>query len=692
MQKRFPGTALVTALLAHHGVLAEETPNLIEEIVITGHARDIAPATLQKPGIAMPIDSAALLKSLPGANVNSNGPVSGIVQYRGLYGDRVAVVMDGEGVMSGGPNAMDAPLSYAPPLLLQSLSLTPGIAPVSASQESIGGHVSAAFDRGEFANTSDVELSGALHSRYNSLDAGRSHALRSIAATQRHKLAALAAYDEGNDAESGGGENLVDTGYRRQRYDLSYGWQNDNSTFTLAGGKLETNNSGTPALPMDIIYIDTDIANITGTTTVAGLEIKGHAAYRQVDHVMDNFSLRSNPAPVRYRQTKAIGRQTSWGLSAALPLASGSLTLGLDTTATVHDAFVSNPNMALFGVQNFANAERDIYGLFGEWNRAAGIWQLEAGLRYNHVKTDSDEVFASGMMPMVQNLADQLSRQFNTGTTRQNFDNFDLVTKASRPLNDQLSLHIGLARKTRAPSFQELYLWLPMEAAGGLADGRTYIGNLNLESEKNHEINLGLSWQIERAYLDAQVFYRRVDDFIQGTPSVNMMANMLGTMMSGQAPLQFNNIDAELYGFDGRYGLTLSERWRLDGIVSYVRGEDRDNGDNLYRIAPLNHSLTLSWEKDPVSAHLESVLYAGQSKVSAFNDEQKTSAYGLLNLGGEFRASDALTVSAGIENLLDQDYADHLGGYNRNGDSDVAVGDHLPGRGRNLFIAVKLNW
>ncbi len=692
MEKIFLKAVIASLALPMVGeILASTDQAVIEEIIVQGEeSSPIFPAS--GPIAVSHTDSASLLKSVPGANINSNGPITGIAQYRGLFGDRVAVSMDNDAVLSGGPNAMDAPLSYAPPLLLKSLEVTPGIAPVSVSQEAIGGHIVATLDRGEFADTEDTETSGAISSRYGTLDDGLNHGLKAVIANDHHKLAALASYDEGSDGESGKGDKLADTGYRRERYDLSYAWQDEASNVTLSGGKLDTNDTGTPALPMDIIYIHTDIGNLKATTDYQGMTFRTRVGYSDVDHLMDNFSLRSNANPMMYRQNNATGRQFSWGGSVEVPLGDDALTVGIDGAKVVHDALITNPNMPMFAVRNFSEAERDIYGLFAEWKHITQQWQTETGLRYNRVNMDSDEVSVGGMMPMMQNLADGLAGSLNNGERVQSFDNIDIVVKASRPLSDTTGLNIDIARKTRAPSYQELYLWLPLEATGGLADGRSYIGNLDLDSEVNYEINTGLDWQAGNVYASGQAFFRKVDDFIQGTPSNNMSANMLATMMSGQAPLQFNNIDAELYGFDGRYGLILNDNWRLDGVLSYVRGEDKDNSDNLYRIAPLNHSLAVSWQKAAFSAGLESVLYAKQSKTSRYNDEQETAGYGVLNLQGQYRVSKQFKISAGVDNLLDNNYVDHLSGYSRNSDSDIAPGERLPGRGRNLFIAMNISW
>ncbi|MBQ0719009.1 MAG: TonB-dependent receptor [Gammaproteobacteria bacterium] len=659
----------------------------IEEIIVEGEALSAVKTLRIKPDIINQPDSAAVLKALPGANINSNGPITGIAQYRGLFGDRVAVTMENEAVLGGGPNAMDTPLSYAPPLLLKSIALSPGIASVSDSQESIGGLIQAELDRGNFAETRDATISGDLATRYGSIDDGSNSAAKVIAANNQHKLAILASFDEGSDAETGDGKTLRDSGYQRERYDLSYGWQNDASEAEVSLGKLETSNTGTPSLPMDIIDIDTDMANFNGATQLNGATLRTRMGYRHVYHLMDNFSLRSNSNNMSFRATEAIGQQFTWGASLEFPIGDDSLTLGIDSAETIHDAVITNPNNPAFRVQNFADAERDIYGFFSQWRGMRGDWELEAGVRYNHVDMDSGEVSVTGGMPA----GGQLANDFNNANRDQNFDNIDIVLKASRPLNDSTDFNIGLGRKNRAPSYQELYLWLPMQSTGGLADGRTYIGNLDLDSETNHEITLGLDWSAGDFYANGQIFFRKVDDFIQGTPSTNTTANMLAMMMGGQAPLQFNNIDAELYGLDGRYGMLVNDNWRLDGVLSYVRGEDTDNNDNLYRLAPLNNRLTLTWEQDKLSANLESVLYASQSKTASYNDEQKSAGYGLLNFYSQYQISSDLRINAGIENLLDKDYVDHLTGYNRNGDSDIAVGDRLPGRGRNFFVSVALS-
>jgi hypothetical protein len=60
-------------------------------------------------------DAASLVRNLPGAAVVRNGSQTGILQIRGLTGQRVSVKVDGMTITPACPNHMDPPLHYANP-------------------------------------------------------------------------------------------------------------------------------------------------------------------------------------------------------------------------------------------------------------------------------------------------------------------------------------------------------------------------------------------------------------------------------------------------------------------------------------------------------------------------------------------------------------------------------------------------
>ena len=71
------------------------------------------------------------------------------------------------------------------------------------------------------------------------------------------------------------------------------------------------------------------------------------------------------------------------------------------------------------------------------------------------------------------------------------------------------------------------------------------------------------------------MFYRRVDGYIQGVPSTNMIANMVSQMMSENPALEFSNVDAEIYGADIAWKVGLSDQWYVDGIARPVLSRAR---------------------------------------------------------------------------------------------------------------------
>ena len=59
-------------------------------------------------------------------------------------------------------------------------------------------------------------------------------------------------------------------------------------------------------------------------------------------------------------------------------------------------------------------------------------------------------------------------------------------------------------------------------------------------------------------------------------------------------PLQFENVEAEIQGFDTDWGYELNQDWLLSGTATYVRGKRRDVNDNLFHIAPPRASAALT--------------------------------------------------------------------------------------------------
>lgn len=658
-----------------------------EELVV--HGRPLTPFALQSEWTPIAeTNTALLLKRVAGANVNFNGSLAGIAQYRGMYGPRVNAEIDGIHVANACSNGMDAPLHYMPRAFVDTLAVRRGIAPVSSGLETIGGTVVADSRPAEFGDGERFALHGGIGTGGQSVDDGYSLSGIVSAANRRHRLYLGASRERGDDRQFGSG-TIAASGYERDSARAGYAWRRGAHELALDYRRNDTGATGTPALPMDDIYSDADFLTARYAAQAGGVALETRLYFTDITHRMSNYELRQAP-PGRRRFTRAAAESLGWHAQATLALAGGALELGTDGHLLDYQAEIGSPDDARFFVDNFNGIERDRYGLYAEWTAGAGArFGGQLGLRFTRVAMRADRVDASmaTMMPALAALRDR----FNGGDRARADDNIDAVAVLEYRPHDAVTLELGAAHKTRSPSYQERYLWLPLEATGGLSDGNLYVGDPALEAERAWQLELGAEWRGARFYLAPRAFYHHVEDYIQGVPALDPTVRMVAAMNGDPSPLAYANVGARLWGADANWGVRLAERWFLDGVVSWVRGERRDVDDALFRIAPLNALVDLSYRRARWSATVEGVFYAEQNHVSVTNGERPSAGYALLNVYAQLLLPAAgLTLSAGVENVLDKTYRPHLNGINRVAGGDLSPGERLPGDGVNAFV--QLSW
>jgi iron complex outermembrane receptor protein len=644
-------------------------------------------------------DASELMDLVPGGAVNWNGPLSGQVQYRGMYGYRMNVRVDGMYVDPGGPNWMDPPLHYAPRPLLDNLEVERGIASVSSGAESIGGSVRATLKQSAFGEGPEFEPHADLELEGRSVDRSISGGGVVSFANERHRLHLLGSAERGRNTSSPDGK-IRPTRFERYQFGSGYGLRLGEHRFGANFRYNQTDRTGTPALPMDIGFVHTYLWNGEYSASLGDANLEARIYYSDIDHKMDNFSLRDPPSlprmpgvpdPTAFRFVKADGKGLGWDLRADFPLPLGRLHIGGDGFVSKHDMNVFNPNNAAFFVKNFNDVKRNRFGGFAEW-RSELFEQVtaELGVRYVRVQMDAGEVDAlpAQLLPPPMRLRDG----FNASNRDKSDDNVDWVVKLAWSPREELSFELAAGRKTRSPYYIERYQWIPLEVTAGLADGNNYVGNVGLDPEVSHEVTGGFTWNGWRLYVAPRGFYRRVDDYIQGTPSTDPDVILVSTANGDPTPLEFTNVDAELYGADADAGIDLPGPLQIDGTLSYVRGKRRDGGDNLYRIAPLRGRATLSWQAQSWFAAVEGIFADEQDEVSEENGETETGGWAIMNLYAGWQPGGGLRLMAGIDNVTDERYRDHLAGFNRVSNSGVALGKRLPGPSRNFYGRIGWRW
>jgi iron complex outermembrane receptor protein len=390
---------------------------------------------------------------------------------------------------------------------------------------------------------------------------------------------------------------------------------------------------------------------------------------------------------------------------------------GLDDWWTASGAGMS-PNTFL----NINNGERDRNALFAEWeNKLSAQWQTLAGVRYEHVKTNADMVHGynlptapvSGFGGMMNQTLDAVA--FNNSDRNKTDNNWDVTALGRYTANANTDIEFGFARKVRSPNLYERYTWSTASMMAlmnnTVGDGNGYFGDVNLKPEKAHTLSTTFDWHaINRDWeIKATPYFTHVTDYIDAV-QWNTVTNSARTILvSNQFSdtntiLRYTNQSARIYGLDVSGHMPLAQTgaglFALKGLLNYTNGENRDTGDDLYNIMPLNAKLTLTHNYQDWDNALEVQMVKAKDHTSDARNEIKTAGYSLVNLRSSYNWKQA-RLDFGVENLFDKHYYLPLGGaYVGQGTTMTTTptgsvplwGTAVPGMGRSVNVGLTLKY
>ena len=663
-----------------------------EVIVVTGKRLPVFSNLTDMADQPIPVtDIAALVGQMPGAALINNGGLSGQVAYRGVFGSRIGTTLNGQRFESGGPNMMDPPLHYAPPVLVEKIEVSRGTPGLEFGPALVGG-VNAVLKQVPFQATSKVE------GHYDLTASGRgnngSQAVGGIAgmANDRYRGHMLFSDEHGQNTEFPAG-TIASSAFDRQVYGLAGGMQSGSSTYDVEFRHHATGPTGNPPFGMDIEYVDADFARLGWASNFGDINVTASAGYADIAHGMNNYALRPAPAnPALYRRT--LTDATTWvgSVKIDMPTAAGLFKAGLDTQLADKSASIGNPNSPGFVLQSLPAIVLKRTGMYLQIQPSLNDWRFLLGVR---VDGHNAEAGRASTGPAVPAMPASLALAFNGASRQWQATTVDALARVWRVQGDA-NWRLSLSRRNRAPDYVERFAWLPTAASAGLADGNTYVGNQNLNYETATTLDAGVDLLWGNGYVRPTVYITGISNYIQGIPFdttpgiIDSVVEQVSNMNGDSTPLQFNNVDARLYGFDMDFGYQLNRSLGLNGSLTVNRGERRDIDDQLYRLAPPRLMLGMNYQRRSWGINFKSTYHHRQSRVSESNSEIPTSGYTLFDLSSHWQPTPDLTLLAGIENLFDSQYSEHLGGYNRVAAGDVGLGERLPGSGRSLFLSVQV--
>lgn len=244
--------------------------------------------------------------------------------------------------------------------------------------------------------------------------------------------------------------------------------------------------------------------------------------------------------------------------------------------------------------------------------------------------------------------------------------------------HDNLTIAASVARAARNPALEELFFF-------GLHHGNFAIeaGNPTLGSERAFGVDLSLRWRSSRASGEVTYFRNAIDDFIFRriidreefeAREPEFIARFGGREPAGHghdagaeeeeealAFVEFTAEDTLLQGIEAHSDFQVTPQLALEAGLDYVRGSLRDSGEPLPRIPPLRGRVGVRYQIDAFQVGGEVTAAAKQERVSGA--ERPTGGYELLRLFASysFESGRALsTITARLENATNELYRNHL--------------------------------
>jgi iron complex outermembrane receptor protein len=613
---------------------------------------------------------------------------------RGLGWERVTTQVDFLPLYGSCPARMDPPAVYLSPESIENLIIVKGLPSVTYGSGGTGGRVMAQT----VPHPAEAALHGATAYASSTWNGGRD-GLTGLAGgkTGNGTVEAGASVNaiHLNDYESGAGKN-VPAENRSYGGGATLRWTpTDDSGYWINWNMHQIDQLDYPALPMDATDVNANTLTLGSRYEGFNQSLKSiewQAGYSAIDHVMDNAN-KPNRATmdaeaVTESQTLGLRLETDWTFSPDT-----DWSLGVDTHYLTRDALRTRTMVAsgmTFQDPIWPDASQGQAGLFGE--RTVLLEQnsrLRLGLRLDGIFSaieKGDEL----LDPPINSIAPTVREAYAYyyGAEARDTDRNELLVSGNAlweiPQGDNTQWYAGAGWVQRAASVTErFYAFAP-------APGGYLVGNPALNPETKAEVDVGANYFGNRLELGAQLYCAYIWDYILETGIATDDVNGDGTddLIRG-----FVNTDALLAGgeLDGK--IHLSQSWSIPFAVAYVRGRNVSDDRDLPLIPPLNGRLGIRWEWDKsIRPWAEIMLRAAsrQDRIDPRFPETETPGYQVVDLRGGIQLPAGFSLQAGVENLFNQDYTEHLNRTAALPAGDLARGEKIPMPGRYFFVSI--NW
>ena len=626
------------------------TPTGTDPLNVTQATVQLSGKELQR---ALSTSLGQTLSKEPGMSTRFNGPMASTPVIRGLTGERVLVLQDGEraGDLSAGAadhmNAVD-------PSTAERIEVIRGPASLLYGNNAIGGVVNVISS--DIPTSIPGGLTGYVLGQGESVTPGGvASAGITVPIGTRLALTARGGFRQFENMRVGGGAAQPNTNGATNQFALGAGTVGGRGAVGVVYRQMDfeyglPHPAGDDAIRIDgvrrMAAMQSTIS--TGYAPIATLRVDGTSQWYSHNEIEPDGAIgtqfKLNTQTMNVTGRTQVGRMTG---------AVGVQGLFRKYQPVGEEAFVpgsSNNNVAAF--------------LFQELPLSMGASEdhtprLQIGARYDRFSIATD--------PGAQ------AARFGNAQSR-TFENLAASLGLSVPVTTDMSFTANMSRGFRAPAVEELFA-NGYHAAVGTFD----VGNAALKPEQSTGFEAGLRAQTPRTFAQFNTYYNLINKYI--APAAVGTAEIDGN----DVPLvNFQQRDAAMYGVEGQLETKLVHRFVGGLMGDYVRAKIRNSDDNLPYIPAGRLGTSLRYDNGRISAGGDVRRVFAQQKVSGDALDVATDAYTQLDLSAAWlftvKGSQVHSVTMRVDNALDEQYRD----------ATSRIKSYAYNPGRNISVVYKL--
>ncbi len=648
-----PWEGRLTAGEAAQTIALTPATHRLEEVVVTATGYDRLALDTSLPVNVVNQDDLAervaqtmsdVLAGEPGVDVSTTGTGSVRPMIRGLFDERVLILVDGLRLSEQRPGGNH--ILSLDPAQIASVEVVRGPSSVLHGSDAIGGVMNVITRKEERRTDPGWRLGLEQDVAYESATSGWKSTSHAIFGSGRFNGFAGGFYRDAENLETADGE-IPHSFYRGGALWGGGAWEGDRWRARVGYTFMQA-DIGIPANDQVFLadYFDDETHHQLAARVVregdAGLvrEFRLDAGWQR--HERNRFRLRTPPGPaVQGNLAITIDvdldtwlLQPQWVLQ---PSDRHTITTGVQTF--LEDATSARRIVDTAPGSGFQHPfdqvpvipPSDRVGIGGyvqdEWV-VSPRWTLIPGLRFDHITTGSD----GHPYHAVRSELDRDDQAFS--------GNLGVV----RHLAPGWNLHANVGRAFRAPTLLERFFIGPHDAT------RDDIGNPDLDPETSLNLDVGLKVRRTGWRGQVSVFHNTVQDFI--------------AKVDVDTALAWKNLDdARLYGAEAAAEVWPATDWTVFGSVAWVRGEITDDGGDLPAIPPLRARGGVRWERELAPARRvwsEAVVLWTDGQTDPGPGERATPSWRRLDWRAGWSLDQNWGLTVAVENLTDEAYVDHL--------------------------------